>query len=367
MDGDWFDLQLFAEDSPTGQKTEPATPWRREEARRQGQVAKSADLAGTAVLAAGFAALYLSSHFMLERLEALFHRLPAEMTAGEIDLRRAAALAMAFVWDWLLISLPVLGAAFLAGYAGNVAQTGFLFTTEPLSFNLSRLNPVSGLGRIFSLGSVNELGKSLVKIALVGYLPYRFMVREGGTFLAMLDAPIGVALETSAWLGFRLAMEVILVLLLLAFVDYAFQVYQYEKSLMMSRYDIQQEMKQHDGDPHIKAAIRRRMAQMARRSVAKEVPKADVVITNPEHYAVALRYRQDEGDVAPTCLVKGTNAVALRIKEIAREHGIYIHENPPLARTLYAEVEPGEMIPEKLFVAVAEVLAHVYKERRRRV
>lgn len=359
-----FDLQLFAEDSPTGQKTEQATPWKRDEAKRRGQVAKSSDLSGVFVLFAGFISLYAAGDWMMSGMEAPFHRIPQEAARGEIDVPRAYELGLRLMYDWLAVCAPLLAAVFLAGYIANVLQVGFIFTLEPMAFNPGRLNPVSGLQRIFSLSSLNELAKSLLKIAAVAYLPYRFIVNEAGTLLSLIDAPAGTALAVAGWLGFKLAMQVLLVLLILAAIDYAYQRYEYEKSIMMSRYDVQQEMKQHDGDPHVKAAIRRRMMQMARRSLAKEVPKADVVVTNPDHYAVALRYRQDEGDAAPACVAKGTNAVAQKIKEIARENGIEIVENPPLARTLYAEVDAGELIPENLFVAVAEVLAFVYRKRR---
>lgn len=361
-----FDLQLFAEDSPTGQKTEEATPWKREEAQRRGQVAKSADLSGVLILLACFLGLYAGSAYMLGALADCFRRIPLEAARGAIDVPRAYELGLRALYDWIVICLPVLAASFGAGYLANVAQVGFIFTFEPMEFNPGRLNPVSGMQRIFSMSSLNELAKSLVKIGAVAYLPWRFIEKETPTFLRMIDAPVGAVIEAVSRLAFELSLQVIFVLLVLAVIDYAYQRYEFEQSIKMSRYDIQQEMKQHDGDPNVKAAIRRRMAQMARKSLAKEVPKADVVVTNPEHYAVALRYRQEEGDAAPTCVAKGTNAVAQRIKEIARENNVTVYENPPLARTLYAEVEAGEMIPEKLFVAVAEVLAFVYKRKRGR-
>jgi flagellar biosynthetic protein FlhB len=160
-------------------------------------------------------------------------------------------------------------------------------------------------------------------------------------------------------------MKIIAVLFILAIADYAYQKYEFEKSIMMSKYDIKQEFKQHEGDPMIKAQLRRRMMELAKNSMASEVPKADVVITNPTHYAVALRYNQEEGDVAPKCVAKGTGKIALKIIEIARDNKVYVYQDPPMARTLFKELEVGDEIPEKLFVAVAEILAHVYQSEGR--
>lgn len=361
------DLQRFAdEDSPTGQKTESATPRRRQQARDDGHVAKSQDVSGVMVLFAGFLSLYYASGHMMDNIRLYTSRTLQRLHQVDWSIGEVHRTGLDMILQWLLICWPVVLACLLAGLIANFIQVGFLFTLKPLKFNPERLNPLSGFKRIFSLSSLNELGKSLLKLAAIIYLPWRFLTQDLSIFPYFVHNPPLLSLETIAWMTFKLCLQILLILFVISLIDYGYQKYQYEKSLKMSKYDVKQEFKQMEGDPKIKAAIRRKMMQMSRRSLAKEVPKADVVITNPTHYAIALRYNRDEGDHAPVCLAKGTNAVALRIRELARENGVYIYEAPPLARALYPQVDVGEAIPEELFVAVAEVLAHVYKYSGRR-
>lgn len=357
-----FDLQRFADaDSPTGQKSESATPKRREQARKDGHVAKSQDVSGVLVLFAGFISLYYASGHMLDNLQAFTRHTLLRLNTVRWSIPEVHRTAVETALEWLWICWPVVLSCLLAGLIANLIQVGFLFTTKPLQFNPGKLNPVSGMKRVFSLSSFNELGKSLLKLGAIIYLPWRFLTSDLPIFPYFVRNTPMQSIDAIGWMTFKLCMQIILILMVIAMIDYAYQRYEYEKSLKMSKYDIKQEYKQMEGDPKIKSAIRRKMMEMSRRSLAKEVPKADVVITNPTHFAIALRYNREEGDHAPVCVAKGTNAVALRIREIAKENGVYIYEAPPLARSLYPQVDVGDAVPEELFVAVAEVLAHVYK------
>jgi len=264
-----------------------------------------------------------------------------------------------------MTSLPIVGACVVASIVVNVVQVGFYFTTEPMKFNPGKLNPINGLKKMFGLKAVNELVKSIFKVAAVIYFPYKFFEQNFKIFPGYINHSVNAAVSAVSYMTYQLCMKIIAVLFILAIADYAYQKYEFEKSIMMSKYDIKQEFKQHEGDPMIKAQLRRRMMELAKNSMASEVPKADVVITNPTHYAVALRYNQEEGDVAPKCVAKGTGKIALKIIEIARDNKVYVYQDPPMARTLFKELEVGDEIPEKLFVAVAEILAHVYQSEGR--
>jgi flagellar biosynthetic protein FlhB len=239
-------------------------------------------------------------------------------------------------------------------------QTGFLFSLQALAPKYARLNPWQGLQNILSLQSVNELLKAIIKIGIVGYIVYSAIHAEIGQFFPLsqqgLPDIVGYLGSSTLRIGTRTAY----VLIALAVLDYAFQRWQYEKNLRMSVQEIKEEQKESEGDPHIRSRVRSLMREMARKRMMEEVPKADVVVTNPTHLAVALRYRRQDMP-APQVVAKGAGYVAERIKAVAREHGIPLVENRIVAQSLFKTVDIGEVIPEALYKAVAEILAHVYR------
>ncbi|HLN63161.1 MAG TPA: flagellar biosynthesis protein FlhB [Symbiobacteriaceae bacterium] len=350
-----MDLQLFAQE-----KTEEATPKRREDARKKGQVFKSTEVVAAATLLATYLVIKYAAPFMAGRVFAfsrsLWEQGPVQdwSEAGVLALITQTALLVA------MVIAPVVLTAAAAGVAGNIAQVGFLFTLEPLTPSLDRINPGSGMKRLFSRRALVELLKSLIKISVIGYVAYR-------TVSDKLDAfPLLISLELPQMLLFisdlvsQLLLWVGVTTLVLSLADYMYQRYEYEESLKMSKQEIKEEWKQQEGNPEVRSKIKQKQREMARRRMMQDVRNADVVVTNPTHFAVALSYKQPAMG-APKVLAKGQGFVALRIRELAKEADVAIVENPPLARALYAQADVGQEIPADLYQAVAEVLAFVYQ------
>jgi flagellar biosynthetic protein FlhB len=254
---------------------------------------------------------------------------------------------------------PVFAIALLTGLVVSYAQVGFIFTTETLKFKLDRLNPLSGFKRIFSMQGVAELVKALLKIAVVGYTAYVCIKSEAANVLNLMNKDVkGIALYIVTTI-LNTAVKICVVLIILGVLDYIYQWRRYEKSLKMSKQEVKEEYKQTEGNPEVKSKIKQKQKQVSMRRMLHEVPKADVVITNPTHYAVAIKYDSKLSD-APVVTAKGLNFIAQRIKDMAGENGVEIVENKKLARTLYDTVEIGEAVPPDLYQAVAEILAFVY-------
>lgn len=260
--------------------------------------------------------------------------------------------------------LPVIGVAMVVGVVVNLLQVGVMFTAEPLSPNWARLNPVAGFTRLFSRRAFVESVKTLLKVLLIGWLTFSAVRADAAMLLRTSEIDPLMVLMLVGQLLYKMAWRVGLAMLVLALLDYGFQRWEYEKSLRMTKEEVKQELKQTEGDPQVRSRIRARQQAIARRRMMQAVPKADVVVTNPTHYAVALQYDAQKM-AAPTVVAKGMNLIALRIREIAQQHGVPIVENPPLAQSLYRTVDIGEQIPPELYQAVAEVLAYVYRLRRR--
>lgn len=350
-----LDLQLFA-----GEKTEKATPKKRQDARKKGQVAKSQDLSGSVVLLSAFLCLLMFGGYMKERLIALFsdvyfHRLNMDVTQENV---------MTMFGDYavqiLLLLAPVLLVIVVMAAVANYAQVGFLLTGEPLKMQIKKLNPIEGFKRIFSMRSLVEFLKSLLKLTIIGYLVYSTIWGERGNIASLGHVTIEDAFYFTSRLTMNLGLKIGAALFVLSVLDYLYQKYDHAKNLKMSKQDIKDEFKKMEGDPLIKGKIRERQRRMALQRMMQEVPKADVIITNPTHFAVALKYEGSEMD-APQVVAKGQDYVALRIREIAKEHSVMIMENKPLARALFQRAEIGDSIPADLFQAVAEVLAYVYR------
>lgn len=353
-------------------RTEKPTPKRRQEARKRGQVARSADLNGAVVLFASIAVLALVGPGILHRLEEVV----ATGLARSATPEEAGPQALGGLARWIGVSVaqtagPVAFAAALAAFVANVVQVRLRLTPQAAAPSLRLLNPVRGVARIFGPQGLFEGAKATVKLAVIGAVAALALAPSIPRLASLVGLPPDALLPTLAGLVLGIALRVGAAFLLIALADYAWQRRRHERSLRMTKEELKQELRQQDIAPEVRGAIRRRQREQARRRMLAEVPTADVVVTNPTHYAVALRY---DGQVpAPEVVAKGADHVAAAIRRVAEEHGVPLVRNPPLARALHDEVELGQMIPERFYAAVAEVLAFVYRtagwrsrERRRR-
>ncbi len=349
---------------PSQERTESATPRRREEVRRRGQTARSADVNAAVALLVGVLFLrWWGDAFVTQSLAALRQAL------GSLD---RPDLTPQTIWnagtEGFMIALPILGPVFavmvIAGTSASLAQVGISFTAQPLQPDFSRINPAQGFQRLFSPRSLVELLKSIAKLAVVGFVVYRVLADRIDDIALMPLVPFlsGVALATN--IVFDLATWSAVVLFILAVADYGYQRFSFERQIRMSRDEVREELKQTEGNPVIRQRVRQLQRAVAQRRMMQAVPRADVVITNPTHVAVALEYRGDSMK-APRVIAKGEGLIAQRIKEIAREHGVPTMENPPLARALLRSTEIGDEIPADMYAAVAELLAFVFRLRAR--
>jgi len=353
------DLQLFAQE-----KTERATPRKRQKARSRGQVAKSMEIPGAFILLFTFVFLVFAGGYFEDRMYRLFTVSFNEYMLWELSADNVAVIFSNLIYRGFILLLPIMAISVIVAVLANYLQFGLLFTAYPLKPQISKLNPVHGAKRLFSLRSVVELLKSVLKLMIVGTVVYWTLFGEKESLPGLWNLPVESIFRYTASLTLELGVKVGLLLIVLALLDYMYQRYQHEKSLRMSKQDIKDEHKNVEGDPLVKSRIRERQRRFALQRMMQEVPKADVVITNPTHYAVALRYDASEME-APKVVAKGQDYIALKIKEIAAEHGVVTMENKPLARALYERVEIGETVPADLFQAVAEVLAYVYRIKRK--
>ncbi len=343
-------------------KTEDPSPRRREEARRQGQVPFSAELVGTLVLLAGVIGLSNVGPAVWAAMANVFRSEIPRAFHAEFDSTAAAAVMARIAVQLLSALLPLFGIMLAVGVGVNVAQVGFQLNTEKLAPNFDKLNPTTGVSRLFSVGSLVRAGLTLLKVAALGLVAY--LVVEGrASIVTSLSRGRLAGVAPAAWaVTMRLATYMAGAVAAVAVLDYLYQRYKFEQSLRMTKEEVKREVKDEQGDPQIKARIRQIARERSRRKMLAQVPKATVVVTNPTHYAVALRY-DPVRDSAPVVVARGAGAFAKRIAELARQHGVTVLERPPLARALYSGVKEGQAIPGALFRAVAEVLAFVYRLR----
>lgn len=346
-------------------KTEQATPRRRGDARKKGQVAKSVELSSVVVLLAMIVAVNklsgAMSHVVLEYFQNAFTHLDNLAMTPAIAMERGGAVALT-----LARALgPLLLVAMFFGVLVNIAQTGPMWAPEALKPDFNRINPLKGIQGFITPMAFVDLIKSFYKVFLVGYIAYVTVRGSFPQLVLMARLDISQAVGIIGEVVYRMAMRIGGAMLIMAALDYAFQRYSHEKSLRMTKHDVKQEFKQMEGSPMLKARIRSRQRQIARQRMMAEVPTADVVVTNPTHFAVALRYDLEK-NAAPVVVAKGQDLVALRIRELAQSSDVPIVENPPLARTLYKQVDIGREIPGDLYEAVAEVLAFVYQVNQKR-
>ncbi|MEX1031010.1 MAG: flagellar biosynthesis protein FlhB [Paenibacillaceae bacterium] len=353
------DLQLFAQE-----KTEQATPKKKADERKKGQVAKSQELPGAFILFFSFLFLYMFGSYFKDRMYRLFTVSFNEYMLWDISVDNVTVIFGDLLLNGFFLLLPILVGTVIIAILGNYLQIGFLLTGDPLMMKFSKLNPIAGAKRIFSLRSLVEFLKSLLKLTIVAFVCYSTIIAEKDSFLALSKLPLEGIFTFTAKIAMILGLKIGGILVALALFDYMYQKYDYEKNLKMSKQDIKDEYKKSEGDPLIKGKIREKQRRMALQRMMQDVPKADVVITNPTHYAVALRYDAKEME-SPVVIAKGQDYIALKIKEVAAANNITLMENKPLARALYAQVEIGQTVPSDLFQAVAEVLAYVYRLKRK--
>jgi flagellar biosynthetic protein FlhB len=345
------------------EKTEPASPRRLEKAREEGQVARSRELVTFVMLTTGLGCLWATGELMTAHLgSALRNGLQFER-ASAFDASHMMVQAGSAVLHALQALVPLLGFMLVAALVAPMLLGGWLLSAKSLTPNFSKLNPIAGIGRMFSTETLAELVKTIVKSLLVGGVAWWVISGNLAAIMALMSEPVHEALAHTLRLVVNSCALIIGSLLFVAAIDVPYQLWSHSHKLRMSREDLRQEQKESDGDPQVKAQIRRQQQQMAKRRMMAEVPKADIIVTNPTHFAVALKY-SDKEMRAPRVIAKGTDLVALRIRALAEEHKIPVLEAPPLTRALYRHTQLGAEIPVALYSAVAEVLAWAYQLHR---
>ncbi len=345
------------------ERTEPASPRRLEKAREEGQVARSQELTTFTLLIAASSSLWVIGSIIIQKLSAVLEsglRMEQEVAFNPaLLLPRLFQLAL----DGLLAIAPLLGWLVIIALVAPMLLSGWLFSSKALFPDLKRLNPVNGLKRIFSSRGLIELVKAIAKVMVIGGVAAGIIWSHKQDVLDLVGMPLDTSLISMSRLIGLTFMLIVGAMLLIVVIDVPFQTWNHARQLRMSREDLRKEAKEDEGDPQVKGRIRNMQRQIARRRMMAEVPKADVVVTNPTHYAVALKY-QDRSMRAPKVVAKGTQLIAARIRELADEHHIPVLEVPPLARALYHHVELDTEIPETLYTAVAHVLAYIFQLKR---
>ena len=356
----------MAEDNKDQEKTEQATSKRRQDAREKGQVAKSRELASVAVLGACLLYFYFDASVMANRLMAIMRMSFRKSGQITITIDTIQSLLLDLVFQIFILLGPFLLIVLLAGFVANILQVGFFFSSEAITPKYSKIDPIQGFQRLFSLRSLVEFLKVILKMAIVGTIAYLTIKGEFDMIPPLMELNVNDILGFIGKVSFKILYTTCWVLVILAILDYAYQRWEHERSLKMSKQEIKEENRQTDGDPLIKGRIKRLQREIARKRMMAAVPKADVVITNPTHLAVAIRY-QPETMNAPCVIAKGAGFIAERIKEIARNSGVPVIENKAVAQVLYKIVAVEQTIPISLYKAIAEILAYVYSLKQKRI
>ncbi|MEA3334052.1 MAG: flagellar biosynthesis protein FlhB [Pseudomonadota bacterium] len=342
-------------------KTEKPTGKKLGKARDEGQVAKSQEIGSAFILIGGLAYLFFAGGRFLVVTGKVMRYFFQDSIALEINPAMVYNLLLLTVREMFFLLMPFMLLLVFVGLAANLMQVGFKITPKAIQPKFSKLNPVSGFkSKFLSLRPLVELVKSCLKIGLLGYIAYSVYRQNFAGFFSLTNQPVGMILTFIARIAFQILWRCGLLMLLLAFFDYLYQRWDFMENQKMTKQEVKDEMKQSEGDPQVKSRIRSMQMSAARQRMMQEVPKADVVITNPTHIAVALVYDQESSE-APLLVAKGAGLMAEKIKKIAREHDVPVVENKALARLLFKTVELNQMIPETLYQAVAEVLAYIYR------
>ncbi len=360
-----YELQFFAKDGPGGEKTEEPTGKKLSDARKEGQVAKSKEVTNAFEMLAAFLILrfwveYMGT-FFVGGMRELYSQIPdyAKLYEGHIQTATFRMLFIRALSRIILTILPFLIVGFLVAFITNLLQVKWKVTTKPLKPKFSKLNPVSGFKRFFSPNSLIELLKSILKLTLIGYVVYNYLQKNMPPIYQLYDISLNQGIAQIGMLVINLGIRISIFYMLIAALDYVYQKIKFKRDMKMTKQEVKDEYKNQEGDPQIKSKQRQRMMEASRRRMMSNLPQADVVITNPTHFAVAIKYDPELYD-APYVVAKGADYLAQKIKDVAKENRIEIVENKPLARMLYANVDVGSVVPPELYQAVAEVLAFVY-------
>ncbi len=345
------------------ERTEQATSKRREETREKGQVPRSQEVVSVGILVAALLLFYFGGSALLSKTMDVMTAGFRE--AGQVNLTQDSVTSIItnYIFKGFVILFPLLIAVLIAAILGNVLQFGFLFSSESLQPKFSKISPAKGFKRLFSIRSIVELFKGILKVCIIGGVAYMIIRDEFDHLMPLADQSTWGMFSYIAGVCFKMLLAMTVVLVFLAALDYAYQRWEYEKSIRMTKQEIKDEFKNSEGDPMIKARIRRIQREMAQKRMMAEVPKADVIITNPTHLAVAIQYNPASMQ-APIVVAKGADFIAEKIRDIARENDVPVIENKPLAQVLYKIVKINHAVPEDLYRAVAEVLAFVYEQKK---
>lgn len=357
-----YNLQMFAKEGPGGEKTEPATPKKLKEAREEGQVAKSMEVITACMLLGLFLGLkvfagYIGNGF-LERFVQIYGSI-SSVVSGQVTDNTMMAVVRESMIAIVLISAPIIVIAFVVAIVTNVAQVKWAPTWKPLKPKPDKISPLKGMKRLFSKDKLMELLKSIAKVVVLSYVVYDTIKDQYGLLFQFYRFEIGTALVAIGELIIDIGIKIAACFFVIAAIDYFYQKRKFSEDMKMTKQELKDEYKNSEGDPQIKGKIKARMREASQRRMMQSVPDADVVITNPTHLAVALKYDRNTSG-APIVVAKGADYVAEKIKGIARENKVEIVENKPVARMLYYNVEVDQEIPPELYQAVAEILAYVY-------
>lgn len=358
-----LDLQMFAKEGPGGEKTEDATSKKLKDVRNEGNVAKSTEIVTAATLLVLYICLKFGIGFVGNRLIKVFdtfYTLIPRLVNDGMETDEFRFLLVETILDIAIVIAPFLLLGFLFAFFSNSLQFKYQVTTKPLMPKPDKLNPISGFKRMFSLNTLIELLKSVVKIIAIGYISYDVLVEHVQEIFLLYDMSINQGLMLMYDIIMELLLKICILFCVIGAADFMYQKWKFKEDNKMTKQEVKDEFKNQEGDPKIKSQQRQRMQQASMRRMMAAIPEADVVITNPTHFAVALVYESGKGQ-APVVVAKGADFIAGRIKEVAKENSVEIVENKPLARMLYYNVELGAEIPPELYQAVAEVLAYVYQ------
>ncbi len=362
-----YNLQFFAKEGAGGEKTEEPTTKKLKDSRKEGQVARSREIGNCLLLLALFVILKVwigrLGSSLTQEFTAVYNKIPEiSKSRGGLDEIGLYGLIQDVLQEMLIILLPILLVAFAVAFLSDLVQVKWAPTAKPLKPKFNKLNPISGFKKVFSVQAVVELLKSLLKIVLISYIVYTTLKDSVGFIFLIYDMPLMQAIRNAGNIVINLGIKVSAFYVIIAAADFIYQKWKFNQDMKMTKQEVKDEYKNTEGDPQIKGRIRQKMREVSQRRMMQSVPQADVVITNPTHYAVALSYDPDKYD-APYIVAKGEDYLAQKIKEVARENHVEIVENKPLARMLYHNVDIGAQVPPELFQAVAEVLAMVYSMR----
>ncbi len=349
----------------TEEKTESPSQKRRDDARKEGQVAFSREVSAVALLGSYLLIFYFLGPMMIDSFGDAFRHSFINLSMSELTLPLIKEIANGFLRDTVVVVVPFFIAAIVVGIMASVVQVGFNITGKPLMPKLEKLSPLKGFGRIFSKQSISELLKSLFKMGVIGYIGYYTFETSMEQIINLIDIDSRILFSGLGSILGNFVFRLFLAFVILAIFDYMFQRWDLEQKLKMTKQEVKEEHKQTEGDPALKARIRQVQQQLSQARMMQEVPDSDVVISNPTHFAIALKYDR-EAMQAPRIVAKGIDYIALRIIEIAGENDVIVYHHPGVARAMYFQAEIGDSVPEEFYKAVAEILAFVYKAQKKK-